>query len=259
MEAVALVTGCAQGIGRAIALRLASDGFHVAINDLQNQSTQLSELQHEIELKGRRCVVVPGDVSIEDNVISMIENTAQTLGRLDVMIANAGTVMVKSLLELSVEEWDRVQAINVRGTFLCYKHAAKQMIKQGGRGKLIGACSISGYRPSTQTPAYSISKWAVRGLTQVAAMDLAQHGITVNSYCPGMVRTEMWDTIDSAVSSQLNMPKGAAFEAAVQARPALKRAQTSEDIAGLVSFLAGKDSNQITGQSIIVDGGIVFS
>ncbi|KAF4637869.1 hypothetical protein G7Y89_g206 [Cudoniella acicularis] len=246
----ALVTGSANGIGRAIALRLAQDGFQLAINDLASQEARLRELQHEIELKGKRCVVLLADVSSEDDVANMVQNTVQMLGGLDVMIANAGIILVKSLLEISASEWDRIQAINVRGVFLCYKHAGLEMIKQGRGGKIIGACSISGYRPvrceklttvqSPQTPAYSVSKWAIRGLTQVAAMDLARHGITVNAYCPGMVRTDMWETIDSSLATQMGIPKGVVFEKAVASRIASKRAQTPDDISGLVNFLAEK-------------------
>ncbi|KAK3935556.1 hypothetical protein QBC46DRAFT_297897 [Diplogelasinospora grovesii] len=259
MASVALVTGSARGIGRAIALRLAKDGLNVAVNDVRAREPELTKLKHEIELKGRRCEIVVGDISQESDVVGMIQNTVHALGQLNVMVANAGTMMVKPLLDLSVEEWDRVQAVNVRGTFLCYKHAAKQMIDQGRGGKIIGACSISGYRPATQAPAYSVSKWAVRGLTQVAALDLAAYGITVNAYCPGIVKTDMWEDIDAKVTQNLGVSKGVAFETAVQTRSALKRPQTPEDVAGMVSFLAGKDSDQITGQSLIVDGGIVFS
>ncbi|RSL39988.1 hypothetical protein CEP53_013669 [Fusarium sp. AF-6] len=189
----------------------------------------------------------------------MITTTVSELGGLDIMVANAGVILVKPLLEIEASEWDKVQKVNVKGVFLCYKHAAKQMIAQGRGGKIIGACSISGYRPSPQTPAYSVSKWAVRGLTRVVALELATHGITVNAYCPGIVQINMWDTIDSSLGGKFGLDKGQIFDAAVQQRTALGRAQTPEDVAALVGFLAGKGSDQITGQSIIVDGGTVFS
>ncbi|KAL3463949.1 L-2,3-butanediol dehydrogenase [Aspergillus heterothallicus] len=273
MPQVAFITGCAKGIGKAIALRLAADGFDVAINDIASQEEGLIQLRHEIESKDRRCAIFLADVSKEDEVKGILDDAVRTLGPINVMVANAGIILVKPLLEISADEWDRVQEVmkiqvNLRGVFLSYKYAALQMIKQGNGGKIIGACSISGYRPvlrslmiahAPQTPAYSVSKWAVRGLTQVAALELAKHNITVNAYCPGIVKTEMWDTIDSTVAAQYGVPRNVPFQKAVEERTALKRAQTPEDVAGLVSFLAGKDSNQITGQSLIVDGGIVFS
>ncbi|KAL3495818.1 hypothetical protein BJX62DRAFT_222456 [Aspergillus germanicus] len=247
MSSVTFITGCAKGIGKAIALRLAADGFDVAINDIASQEGGLVQLRHEIESKGRRCAIFLGDVSKEDEVRQMLDGAVNTLGPINVMVANAGVILVKPLLEINADEWDRVQEVNLRGVFLCYKYAALQMIKQGNGGKIIGACSISGYRP------------VLRGLTQVAALELAKHNITVNAYCPGIVKTEMWDTIDSTIAAQYGVPKNVPFQKAVEERTALKRAQTPEDVAGLVSFLAGKDSNQITGQSLIVDGGIVFS
>ncbi|KAJ0414927.1 hypothetical protein BJY00DRAFT_318329 [Aspergillus carlsbadensis] len=255
MSQVAFITGCAKGIGKAIALRLATDGFDVAVNDIASQEECLVHLRHEIESQGRRCAIFLGDVSKEEEVSRMLDGAVNTLGPINVMVANAGIILVKPLLEINADEWDRVQEVNLRGVFLCYKYAALQMIKQGNGGKIIGACSISGYRPVP----YSVSKWAVRGLTQVAALELAKHNITVNAYCPGIVKTEMWDTIDSTIAAQYGVPQNVPFEMAVEERTALKRAQTPEDVAGLVSFLAGKDSNQITGQSLIVDGGIVFS
>ncbi|KAK1485014.1 benzoate 4-monooxygenase cytochrome P450 [Colletotrichum cuscutae] len=225
----ALVTGSANGIGRAIALRLAQDRFQIAITDLASQEVKLRELQYELELK---------DISNEDDVANLIRNTSEMLGGIDVMVANAGVMLVKPILEISASEWDKVQAINVRGVFLCYKYAAQEMIKQGrGERKLTNL-------QSHFAPAYSVSKWAVRGLTQAVAMDMAQHGITVNAYCPGMVRTDMWETIDTSLTTRMGLPKGAAFENGVATRIASKKPQTPEDVAGLAlyswNFMSGR-------------------
>ena len=139
---------------------------------------------------------------------------------------------------------------------LCYREAAKQMIKQGKGGKIIGACSTAGFRPSSgNTVAYSTSKWAVRGLTQAAALDFAQYDINVNAYCPGPVDTHMWQEIDASLATRHNLEKGVAFQRSIEARAALKRAQTPEDIANLVSFLASNKARNITGQSILCDAG----
>ncbi|OQE45106.1 hypothetical protein PENCOP_c002G05176 [Penicillium coprophilum] len=243
----AIVTGASQGIGRAISLRLADDGFDVAVNDIAARHSELQSLKAEIESKGRSSVAVVGDVSIEEDVNQLVEVTVEALGHLAVMVANAGIILTKRVMDLTIDEWDRVQAVNVKGVLLCYRAAGRQMIAQGNGGKIIGACSISGYRPQPTAIAYSVSKWAVRGLTQATAIEFAPHGIN------------MWDQIDDNFSNVHGVPKGHAFEQAVQSRSAMKKPQTPEDIAGCVSFLASKDSGMITGQSIIIDGGIQFS
>ncbi|KAL6407991.1 hypothetical protein AUP68_09034 [Ilyonectria robusta] len=256
---VAIVTGASQGIGRAIALRLAEDGFDLAVNDLPSQQQKLDELDHEIRARGRKAIVITGDVSDETDVQRLVDDTVSALGELNVMVANAGMMMMKGLLDLSVSEFDKIQAVNVKGVFLCYQKAAKQMIYQGKGGRIAGACSISGYRPQPTALAYGVSKWAVRGLTQASAIELAPHDINVNAYCPGMVKTPMWDHIDATISDKMGVPLGYVWDKAVNERPAMKKPATVEDIAGCVSFLVGKDSKLITGQSVIVDGGIQFS
>ncbi|BCS21822.1 SDR family NAD(P)-dependent oxidoreductase [Aspergillus puulaauensis] len=178
---VAIVTGASRGIGRAIALQLADDGMDIAVNDIEEQLPQLESLKSEIEQKGRRSMCVVADVSNEDHVQSMVKKTVEALGELNVMIANAGIIVPKRLLELSLHEWEKVQSVNATGAFLCYREAGRQMIAQGKGGKIIGACSIAGYRPSGNALAYSVSKWTIRGLTQAVALDLAEHNINVKT------------------------------------------------------------------------------
>jgi len=138
---------------------------------------------------------------------------------------------------------------------LCYREAAKQMIKQGKGGKIVGACSTAGFRPSGNTVAYSTSKWAVRGLTQAAALEFAKYDINVNAYAPGPVDTDMWQEIDRSLAERHGLERGVAFERSIEARSALKRAQTPEDIANLVGFLASTKARNLTGQSVLCDGG----
>ncbi|OBT40829.1 hypothetical protein VE00_08595 [Pseudogymnoascus sp. WSF 3629] len=231
---VAIVTGSSRGIGRAIALQLADDGMDIAINDIEQQSASMESVKAKVEKKGRRAIVVVADVSVEEDVKRLVDTTVEQLGELNVMVSNAGIIVTKRLFEVSVAEWDKVQQVNVRGMFLCYREAGRQMIAQGKGGKIIGAASIAAFRPAV-------------------ALELAEHGINVNGI------TDMWDAIDASVAARTGLAKGEAFERSIQSRSAMKKAQTPEDIANMVSFLASDKARMITGQSMIVDGGIVFS
>ncbi|WCE05307.1 acetoin reductase [Pseudoxanthomonas sp. JBR18] len=255
---VALVTGAGRGIGKAIALRLADDGLDVAINDVPANQSLAEKTAEEIHAKGVRSTVALADVSKEADVTAMVDAVTKDLGKLDVMVANAGIANVTSLLEVDVETWDRIMSVNLRGAFLCYTAAARQMIKQGGGGKIIGAASIVAYRPFALLGPYSASKWGVRGLTQAAAMEWAKHKITVNAYCPGIVGTDMWELIDEKLASEEGMQKGEALKKYSEAI-ALGRVSVPQDVAQFVSYLASPDSDYMTGQSVMIDGGIQFS
>ncbi|KAF9459799.1 hypothetical protein BDZ94DRAFT_1267383 [Collybia nuda] len=252
-KGIAFVTGAASGIGKAIALRLASDGFDVAINDLESSKGQLEILTQEITQKGRRTSIVLGDVSQEADVKRMIDSIVQNLGGLDVMVANAGIINKPvPIQDIKAEDWDRISSINGRGVFLCYKYAAQQMIKQGRGGRIIGASSIAGKRGPGLYAAYSSSKFAVRGLTQSAAKDLGPHKITVNAYAPGYINTPMLNSIGSNLGGWESYEKNA-----IGITP-MGRLGEDADIASIVSYLASKESHFITGQSISVNGGVYF-
>ncbi|KAJ6482557.1 hypothetical protein C8R45DRAFT_1054081 [Mycena sanguinolenta] len=222
---VALVTGAAQGIGRAVALRLAEDGFDVAVNDVPSKSESLDELVEEIKKKGRGSSKCIADVSQDEEVKAMIEQVVKQHGSLDVMVANAAILGKEvSFVETTAEQWDRILAVNARGPFLCYKYAGMQMINQGRGGRIIGASSLAGKQAIQGSPtAYSASKFAVRGLS---SLELGPHGITVNAYAPGAIVTPM--------------------------------RRVPEDLASLVSFLASPESQFITGQTISINGGLFF-
>ncbi|EED83233.1 predicted protein, partial [Postia placenta Mad-698-R] len=195
---VAVVTGAAQGIGRAIALRLAADHLDVAVNDIVSKTDQLQELVSQIQARGGRSLAVPADISNEDDVQKMIAKVVETFGGLDAMVANAGIVALKPLIELSSEDFDKLTSVNLRGVMLCYKHAAIQMIQQGRGGRILATC-LGGHTISHELlhpgmlalSAYSATKFAVRGLTQSAALELAKHNITVNAYAPGFIKSPM--------------------------------------------------------------------
>ncbi|SDZ55579.1 SDR family oxidoreductase [Herbiconiux ginsengi] len=245
-QRVALVTGAGQGIGRGIALRLAVDGFDVAVNDIHRSNDKAEAVADEIRGLGRRAIAVTADVSNPDDVATMVATTVSALGRLDVAVANAGIAQAQALLETTADEWDLMFAINVRGVFLTWQAAARQFISQRGGGKLIAAGSNASHRAASFLPAYSASKFAVRGLTQVAAMQWAEYGITANAYAPGVVNTPLW----------AGDPEGFAREAA---KIPLGRAQEPEDVAALVSYFASPDSNYMTGQTVIMDGGLNYN
>ncbi|OSX59746.1 hypothetical protein POSPLADRAFT_1149702 [Postia placenta MAD-698-R-SB12] len=209
---VAIVTGAAQGIGRAIALRLADDHLEVAVNDLASKTDQLQELVSQIQTRGGRSLAVPADVSKEDDVRDMIAMVVHEFGSLDVMVANAGISIIKPLIELSLGDFDKITSVNLRGVMLCYKHAAIQMIQQGRGGRILAMASTS---------AYSATKFAVRGLTQSTALELSKYDITALELPP-------------------NVPVG-----------------EPEVIASLVSYLIKPEAYFITGQTIMVNGGMM--
>ncbi|KAF9260784.1 NAD(P)-binding protein [Marasmius fiardii PR-910] len=262
-----LITGSAQGVGKAIALRLAKDGFNIALNDLPSKQSELQQLENEIKGLGKetKTTIVTGDVSSEAEVKVMVERVAEELEGLDVMIANAGICpsgimtestiyLIRSFLFLSTqrssllvtaEQWDKTFSVNSRGTFLCYKYAAIQMIKQGRGGRIIGASSLAGKRGGAYFSAYSATKFAVRGMTQSAAWELGRHGITVNAYAPDVIDTEM----GQGVITDLQKFNPALSKATVFARTPFGRLGEADEVAALVSFLASKDSNFITGKS----------
>ncbi|KAF7369252.1 NAD(P)-binding protein [Mycena venus] len=270
-KGVALVTGAAQGIGRAIALRLAQDGFDIAVNDISANSANLDSLVDEIKQKGRKSSKHVADVSQEDSVKEMFDEVVKEHGGLDVMVANAGVAgpYGTPLTTLTADQWDKVMGVNARGTFLSYKYAGLQMIKQGRGGRIIGASSYMGKKGNfvlcpvlqanplwdagTATQGvYSASKFAVRGLTQAAASEFGPHGITVNAYAPGAINTSML-TGGTSTTEQAE-----ALLERFKAMSPLNMVGTPEDIANLVSFLASKESQFITGQSVSINGGLFF-
>jgi len=253
---VALVTGAAQGIGRAIALRLAEDGYDVAVNDIQTNHENIHRVVEEIIALGRKSLALVADVSVEDQVKNMVEAVVKDLGGLDVMIANAGVYLapLTPLVELEASDWDRLFEVNVRGTFLCYKYAAQQMLAQNRGGRIVGASSVAGKRGSALSSGYSATKFAVRGLTQSAALELGKHGITVNAYAPGAIDTPMLQGVSDTFVQKGS--KSGDFRALMSSRAAAGRMGTPQDIASLVSYLVSKEANFITGQSISCDGGI---
>ncbi|KIJ58227.1 hypothetical protein HYDPIDRAFT_34377 [Hydnomerulius pinastri MD-312] len=257
-KGVALVTGSGRGIGRSIALRLASEGYDLGLNDIPKNKGNLDEISAEIasEYPGRRVCVLLADVSVEDEVKAMVEGVVKQLGQLDVMVANAGIARFGTLLQTTTEDWDTVLAVNARGTFLCYKYAAQQMIAQKTKGRIIGASSVAGKQGQAILDAYCASKFAVRGLTQCAAIELGRYGITVNAYAPGPIDTDMLTQLHNATIQHTGDEGG--IYAEMERTTALGYLGNPKDIAGLVSYLVSPEAHFITGQTLSINGGLYF-
>lgn len=252
---IVLVTGAGQGIGRAIALRLARDGADIALVDLDDESTPA--VAREIEKIGRKAATFPADVSQRDQVYAAVDHAEKALGGFDVMVNNAGIIDVGPMAEVTPERVDRIFKVNVDGVLWGIQAAARKFKQRGQKGKIISAASVAGHDGFELLGIYSATKFAVRGLTQAAAKEYASDGITVNAYCPGIVGTDMWVEIDKRFAELTGAKVGATYERYVEGI-ALGRAQTPEDVAATVSFLAGPDSDYVTGQAIITDGGLVY-
>lgn len=258
---VAIVTGAGQGIGRAIAIRLAKDGFALGCADFNietaNETTKL------IETAGGKALAVKVDVSDRENVFQAVNTVVEKFGRLDVIVNNAGLGPQTPLDKITPEIYHKVFDVNVGGTYWGIQAALQQFRKQGTSkekivGKIINACSQAGQVGNPGLAVYGATKFAIRGITQTAARDLAPEGITVNAYCPGIVKTPMMNGIAQQVADE----NGQSFEWGMNTfakNIALGRLSEPEQVAACVSYLAGPDSDYMTGQALIIDGGMVFN
>lgn len=252
---VALVTGAGQGIGRAIALRLARDGADIAIVDINDAKMQA--VVAEVRAIGRKATTFKADVSKRDDVYAAIAHTEKELGGFDIIVNNAGIANIQSIAEVTPAEVEKTFKVNVEGVLWGIQAAAAKFKERGQKGKIINASSIAGHEGFPLLGVYSATKFAVRALTQAAAKEFASAGITVNAYCPGVVGTDMWVEIDQRMAEITGAKIGESYDKFVSGI-ALGRAQTPEDVAAFVSYLAGPDSDYMTGQSPIIDGGLVY-
>lgn len=259
---VAIVTGAGQGIGRAIAIRLSKDGFKIGSLDF-NKATA-AETVKLIEASGGEAITVAADVSKQDQVFAAVDKVVAAYGRLDVMVNNAGLGPVTPIEEITPEIYHKVFDINVGGIYwgiqAALKHFKKAKPAKVGDviGKIINASSQAGQVGNPGLAVYGATKFAVRGITQTAARDLAEFGVTVNAYCPGIVRTPMMEGIAQKVADE----NGKSLEWGLQQwakNVALGRISEPADVAACVSYLAGPDSDYMTGQALIIDGGMTFN
>lgn len=252
---VALVTGAGQGIGRAIALRLASDGADIAIVDMNE--AKMSDVAGEVRDLGRKATTFKADVSKRDDVYAAIENAEKVLGGFDIMVNNAGIAQVQPIADVTQDELDKIMKINVGGVLWGIQAAAKKFKQRRQKGKIISASSIAGHDGFAMLGAYSASKFAVRALTQAAAKEYASDGITVNAYGSGIVGTDMWVEIDRRFAEITGAKVGETYKKYVEGI-ALGRAETPDDVAAFVAYLASPDADYMTGQTPLIDGGLVY-
>ncbi|MEL0613973.1 acetoin reductase [Marinomonas arenicola] len=252
---VALVTGAGQGIGRAIALRLAKEGTDIALVDLNEE--KILAVARKIEALGRKTAIFTADISDQKQVYAAVDHAEKVLDGFDIMVNNAGIAQVQAIADVTPEEFEKIQQVNVGGTLWGIQAAAKKFIERKQKGKIINASSIAGHNGFALLGVYSATKFAVRALTQAAAQEYASQGITVNAYCPGVVGTDMWVEIDKRFSEITGVPEGETYKKYVEGI-ALGRAQTPEDVANFVAYLAGPDSDYMTGQAPLIDGGMVY-
>ncbi len=248
----AIVTGAGRGIGKATALRFAREGADVLVPDLDLATSQ--QTAKEIQALGRKGVPMQMDVTRMPDIQRMVETAVREFGKIDVLVNNAGIVIVRDLLELTEAEWDRTLDINAKAVFFCLQAVAREMVKRKA-GVILNASSVSGRVGRPMLVDYCASKFAVVAITQSAALALAPHGIRVNAVAPGIVDTDMWVKIDREWGTLAGKPPGEVKRARVEAIP-LGRIETPEDVANLYTFLASDEASYITGQTYNVCGGL---
>jgi glucose 1-dehydrogenase len=244
-DKVAVVTGASSGIGRAIALALASEGAAVAVNYARDAGGAEAAVK-EIEAGGGTAIAVQADVSKPDDVKALVGRTVQRFGRLDVMVNNAGVERKMPFLETPIEVWQEIIAVNLTGPWLGCQEAARQMVSQGGPGRIINVSSVHEDLAMPTNSPYCAAKGGLRMLTRTIAVELATHGITVNNVAPGAIETPM-DAPLEADADQMSQ---------LLSEIPLGRMGKPEEVASLAVYLASDAASYVTGSTFFVDGGM---
>ncbi len=272
---VAIVTGAARlrGIGRAVAMRLAEEGADVAVTAIRRPPEEFPQQEREagwrgvesvadeIQRLGRRALPMEVDVTDPEQVRAMVERTQAELGRVDILVNNAGLAIVsgkKSLWEMDDEEWRREVDVNLNGVYHCCKAVAAALVQRGEGGKIVNLSSLAGRQAQPQYGGYTPAKFAVIGLTQMLAKELAPHRINVNAVCPGSTDTDMMDGTFRRTGERMGIPFEMVKQGVKQFIPLGRQAEPAE-IATVVAYLVSPLADYITGQAINVDGGLVMS
>ena len=275
---VALITGAGgmRGVGRATALKLAQQGANLALTDVHREPEDLppgeirlgwrglDSVAEEIQPLGRRCFTSSCDLGQSDQVQQLVQQVVGHYGRIDILVNNARAIIGRDkvpVTELSEDVWQHFLAINTTAVFVLTKLVGREMIRQGRGGRIINIASNASKQASARGAAYSSSKFAVLGLTQASALDLAPYSITVNAVCPGPINTDRLSYWERARAEEEGIPledfRARIVKEAGQATP-LGRIAEAEDVANMVSFLASEEAAFITGQAYNVNGGLLF-
>jgi 3-oxoacyl-[acyl-carrier protein] reductase len=242
---VALVTGASRGIGRALAVGLAREGAAVVVH-YHSRTTEADEVVDSITAAGGQAVAIAGDVSVAAEVESIVAGTVERFGALDILVNNAAMVEVhRPWTEITEEHWDQVQAVNVKGCFLCFR-AAYPHLRASGNGRVINIASVTFWVGHDRLAHYVASKGGVIGFTRAISREVGTDGITVNAVTPGAIETE-------AEQAVITDPES--FRDLVEHRQSIRRRGKPEDIVGAVLYLASDEASFVTGQTINVDGG----
>ena len=244
---VALVTGGARGIGRAIAERFVREGARVAVGDIDGAAATAAAIDGAVE--GFRL-----DVTRQDSIDETIAAVVRRYGRLDILVNNAGVFDMAPLVEITRESYARVFAVNVEGLLFTSQAAARQMIGQGHGGKIVNFASQAGRRGEALVAVYCASKAAVISITQSTGLDLIRHGINVNAIAPGVIDNEMWEQVDAQFARYENLQPGEKKRLVGAAVP-FGRMGRPDEVAGLAAFLASPDADYIVAQTYNFDGG----
>src|SRR5580693_4103343 len=251
-DKVALVTGAGAGIGRAIALALANEGATLAAADIDPAAAQRTAA----DAAGNRGLAIEADCGDVASIDAMVSRVVKELGRIDIIVNNAGVTRYSYIMDLTEADWDRIHRVNAKGVFFCLQRAAKSMIEQKTGGRIINIASISGRGyAGASNAAYAASKGAVIGMTMLAAHQLGPHNINVTAICPGVTRTELGErnAVGRAAARGITV---AELQAEQDSGIPIGRANTPDDIAAMAVFLAGPGARNITGQAYNVDGGL---
>jgi glucose 1-dehydrogenase len=243
---VAIVTGASSGIGQAIAVAFAREGAAVVV-DYVGDASAAAETMRALDAMGAKSLAVAGDVSRPEDVRSLVQRAVTAFGRLDIIVNNAGIEKKCAFVDYALEDWQKIVAVNLTGTFLCAQAAARQMITQGDGGRIINISSIHEDIAFPLNAAYAATKGGIRMLMRTASVELAPHGITVNNIGPGAIYTP----IDKDVQSD---PK---LEAQLMAEIPMARWGKPEEVAQLAVYLASEDAAYVTGSTHFIDGGMM--
>jgi len=241
---VAIVTGGGRGIGRALAVRLANEGANVAITYRSNEAAA-EEAAEEVRAAGAQCEIFQGDVATPEDVAALFEGVGEALGRVEILVNNAGLTRDNLMMRMKESEFDEVLRTNLKGTYLCTRAALRPMIRARW-GRIVNISSVVGLVGNVGQANYAASKAGIIGFTKSVAREVAQRGITANVVAPGYVETELTQSLTDDIKDQIKsqVPAGRFAEA--------------EEVAGVVAFLVGEDAGYVTGQTLAVDGGMTM-